>query len=176
MRFKESLVPIYALAVLTAPSVRGIVVKRSRQAAQQNFSGPGLCELPMPIPPHRVAARIRPSNWCGGKAEDGAVRVAGGAGRALRLAAASCLSRSSLVSHFPRFRHSGARRNPGCLSFIHFSQWRRSDDGSANLRVLRCKRSDRLDPGLRRGHEASNRNDVEMKWEMKLMRQRARYS
>ena len=51
MRFKDSVVPIYARAVLTAPSVRAIVAKRSRQAAQQNFSGPGLRELPMPIPP-----------------------------------------------------------------------------------------------------------------------------
>ncbi len=63
MRFKESLVPIYARAVLTAPSVRGIVVKRSRQAAQQNFSGPGLRELPMPIPPielqREFARRVR---------------------------------------------------------------------------------------------------------------------
>jgi type I restriction enzyme S subunit len=51
MRFKDSLVPIYARAVLTAPSVRAIVAKRSRQAAQQNFSGPGLRQLPMPVPP-----------------------------------------------------------------------------------------------------------------------------
>jgi type I restriction enzyme S subunit len=51
MRFKDSLVPIYARAVLTAPSVRAIVAKRSRQAAQQNFSGPGLRQLPMPLPP-----------------------------------------------------------------------------------------------------------------------------
>ena len=51
MRFKDSVVPIYARAVLTAPSVRAIVAKRSRQAAQQNFSGPGLRQLPMPIPP-----------------------------------------------------------------------------------------------------------------------------
>lgn len=51
MRFNDFLVPIYARAVLTAPSVRAIVAKRSRQAAQQNFSGPGLRQLPMPLPP-----------------------------------------------------------------------------------------------------------------------------
>jgi type I restriction enzyme S subunit len=51
MRFKEALEPLYARAVLTAPSVRAIVARRSRQAAQQNFSGPGLRRLPMPLPP-----------------------------------------------------------------------------------------------------------------------------
>lgn len=51
MRFEKTLDPLYARAVLTAPSVRAIVTKRSRQAAQQNFSGPGLRQLPMPLPP-----------------------------------------------------------------------------------------------------------------------------
>jgi type I restriction enzyme S subunit len=52
MRFEPTLVePAYARAVLTSPSIRAIVVSRSRQAAQQNFSGPGLRELPMPLPP-----------------------------------------------------------------------------------------------------------------------------
>jgi type I restriction enzyme S subunit len=51
MRFEKSLDPLYARAVLIAPSVRAIVAKRSRQAAQQNFSGPGLRQLPMPLPP-----------------------------------------------------------------------------------------------------------------------------
>ena len=52
MRFEPSLIePVYARTVLTSPSIRAIVVSRSRQAAQQNFSGPGLRELPMPTPP-----------------------------------------------------------------------------------------------------------------------------
>jgi type I restriction enzyme S subunit len=51
MRFIESIVPIYAKYVLTSQSIREIVQKRSRQAAQQNFSGPGLRDLPMPMPP-----------------------------------------------------------------------------------------------------------------------------
>ena len=51
MRFEKTLDPLYARAVLAAPSVRAIVAKRSRQAAQQNFSGPGLRQLPMPLPP-----------------------------------------------------------------------------------------------------------------------------
>ncbi len=51
MRFVENIRPIYAFSVLRSPSVRLIVETRSRQAAQQNFSGPGLRELPMPVPP-----------------------------------------------------------------------------------------------------------------------------
>jgi type I restriction enzyme S subunit len=51
MRFASSLAPVYARAVLTAPRVRAIVAKRSRQAAQQNFSGPAVRQLPMPLPP-----------------------------------------------------------------------------------------------------------------------------
>jgi type I restriction enzyme S subunit len=51
MRFANTIEPVYARAVLTDPSIRAIVSKRSRQAAQQNFSGPGLRQLPMPLPP-----------------------------------------------------------------------------------------------------------------------------
>ena len=51
MRFAKSVEPAYVRAVLTAPSVRAIITKLSRQAAQQNFSGPGLRKLPMPLPP-----------------------------------------------------------------------------------------------------------------------------
>jgi type I restriction enzyme, S subunit len=51
MRFDSRIDPRYARAVLSCPSVRSIVATRSRQAAQQNFSGPGLRQLPMPCPP-----------------------------------------------------------------------------------------------------------------------------
>jgi type I restriction enzyme S subunit len=51
MRFNASVHPTYARYVLTAASMQDIVQRRSRQAAQQNFSGPGLRELPMPLPP-----------------------------------------------------------------------------------------------------------------------------
>jgi type I restriction enzyme, S subunit len=51
MRFKNVVDPAYVLAVLTMPSIREIVARRSRQAAQQNFSGPALRQLPMPLPP-----------------------------------------------------------------------------------------------------------------------------
>jgi type I restriction enzyme S subunit len=51
MRFAGTVDPVYARTVLTSPSIRSIVTTRSRQAAQQNFSGPGLRALPMPLPP-----------------------------------------------------------------------------------------------------------------------------
>jgi type I restriction enzyme S subunit len=51
MRFKKTLVPVYARAALSTSSIRAIVASRSRQAAQQNFSGPSLRQLPMPVPP-----------------------------------------------------------------------------------------------------------------------------
>ncbi|MEW6020982.1 MAG: restriction endonuclease subunit S [Pseudomonadota bacterium] len=51
MRFRECLLPEYAFAVLMTKSVKSIVTAQSRQAAQQNFSGPGLRRLPMPTPP-----------------------------------------------------------------------------------------------------------------------------
>ncbi|WLI89246.1 restriction endonuclease subunit S [Massilia sp. R2A-15] len=51
MRFKKTLAPLYVRSVLTSKSVRAIIGERSRQAAQPNFSGPGLRQLPMPIPP-----------------------------------------------------------------------------------------------------------------------------
>lgn len=51
MRFVEAIEPVYAWAVLKAPSIRAIVARTSRQAAQQNFSGPALRKLPMPVPP-----------------------------------------------------------------------------------------------------------------------------
>jgi type I restriction enzyme S subunit len=64
LRFENGVLPEYARQVLASASVQEIVVRRSRQAAQQNFSGPGLRELPMPVPPptlqrefaHRAAA------------------------------------------------------------------------------------------------------------------------
>jgi type I restriction enzyme, S subunit len=51
MRFNKSIEPIYARSVLSSASIREIVARRSRQAAQQNFSGPGLRQLPMSLPP-----------------------------------------------------------------------------------------------------------------------------
>jgi type I restriction enzyme S subunit len=51
MRFQPTLLPLYVRLVLTSSSVRAAIADRSRQAAQPNFSGPGLRKLPMPRPP-----------------------------------------------------------------------------------------------------------------------------
>jgi type I restriction enzyme, S subunit len=51
MRFSDEVNPEYARSVLTSDRVRELIVKQSRQAAQQNFSGPAIRRLPMPIPP-----------------------------------------------------------------------------------------------------------------------------
>jgi type I restriction enzyme, S subunit len=51
MRFDISVEAVYARALLTSTSIRAVVAKQSRQAAQQNFSGPALRRLPMPVPP-----------------------------------------------------------------------------------------------------------------------------
>jgi type I restriction enzyme, S subunit len=58
MRFDVSVEPVYVRAVLTSPSIRAIVAKQSRQAAQQNFSGPALRRLPMPVPPQDLQRRF----------------------------------------------------------------------------------------------------------------------
>jgi len=58
MRFDATIESVYARAVLTSPSIRAIVAKRSRQAAQQNFSGPALRQLPMPVPPPYLQRRF----------------------------------------------------------------------------------------------------------------------
>jgi type I restriction enzyme S subunit len=59
MQFKESVLPEYAYSVLRAKSVQSIIEKQSRQAAQQNFSGPGLRRLPMPIPPLKLQLEFK---------------------------------------------------------------------------------------------------------------------
>jgi type I restriction enzyme S subunit len=63
MRFKSEIDPEYACAALRMPSIQRIVAAKSRQAAQQNFSGPGIKKLPLPVPPldlqQEFAASIR---------------------------------------------------------------------------------------------------------------------
>lgn len=51
MQFQSRILPEYAFSVLQSKSVQSLIVAQSRQAAQQNFSGPGLRRLPMPVPP-----------------------------------------------------------------------------------------------------------------------------
>ncbi len=54
MRFADAVDPCYARGVLTCPSIQEVVWVRSKQSAQQNFSGPGLRSLPMPLPPSKM--------------------------------------------------------------------------------------------------------------------------
>jgi type I restriction enzyme S subunit len=51
MRFAPSVTPEYAHAVFMSAGIRKAVARRSRQAAQQNFSGPSIRQLPFPVPP-----------------------------------------------------------------------------------------------------------------------------
>lgn len=51
MRFRDEVDPVYAKALLASPSIQRIISTTSRQAAQQNFSGPAIKRLPMPLPP-----------------------------------------------------------------------------------------------------------------------------
>ena len=51
MRFNESIDPEYARAVLTSDRIRQMIATKSKQSAQQNFSGPAIKRLPMPTPP-----------------------------------------------------------------------------------------------------------------------------
>lgn len=58
MRFKDMVLPEYVLNVLSTKSIQTLIAVKSRQAAQQNFSGPGLRELPMPVPPLDLQRRF----------------------------------------------------------------------------------------------------------------------
>lgn len=66
MRFGEHVAPTYAQRVLASASIQRIIESGSRQSAQQNFSGPSIKRLPLPMPPadlqqafECVASRIR---------------------------------------------------------------------------------------------------------------------
>ncbi len=58
LRFKNSVSPRYARQVLANESIQRIIVSRSRQSAQQNFSGPGIRELPLPLPPRHLQDKL----------------------------------------------------------------------------------------------------------------------
>ena len=58
MRFLPEILPVYVRSVLTSSGVRQLIARRSRQAAQQNFSGPALRRLPIPVPPLRIQERF----------------------------------------------------------------------------------------------------------------------
>jgi type I restriction enzyme S subunit len=51
IRLKEAAEPDYIATALRSRSIQSIIVSGSHQSAQQNFSGPGLRALLLPIPP-----------------------------------------------------------------------------------------------------------------------------
>lgn len=58
MQFKETIHPLYARMVIASNSIQAIIATRSRQSAQQNFSGPGIRALPLPLPPKELQSKF----------------------------------------------------------------------------------------------------------------------
>ena len=62
MRFNEAVDPVFAVEFLRSAPVQNIILRQSTQSAQQNFSGPLIRALPMPLPPLELqrtfAARV----------------------------------------------------------------------------------------------------------------------
>jgi type I restriction enzyme, S subunit len=62
IRLSDLVLPRYVAAVLRSRGVQSIIWTKSQQSAQQNFSGPGLRSLPLPVPPlekqREFAARV----------------------------------------------------------------------------------------------------------------------
>jgi type I restriction enzyme, S subunit len=53
-RFSEDIDPVFGFALLRSPAIQGIITRQSKQAAQQNFSGPLIKSLPLIVPPHKL--------------------------------------------------------------------------------------------------------------------------
>ncbi|MCC6651669.1 MAG: restriction endonuclease subunit S [Candidatus Eisenbacteria bacterium] len=51
LQLKKRVLPRYARMVIASERVQAFIARRSRQSAQQNFSGPGIRELALPVPP-----------------------------------------------------------------------------------------------------------------------------
>ena len=58
MQFNESVLSEYIFTALRSQSIQKLISVKSRQAAQQNFSGPGPRQLPMPMPPLELQHRF----------------------------------------------------------------------------------------------------------------------
>jgi type I restriction enzyme, S subunit len=58
LRFNPNILPFFAREVLASERIQQIITSRSRQSAQQNFSGPGIRELPLPLPPLKLQQRF----------------------------------------------------------------------------------------------------------------------
>ena len=58
LRFKNEIRPLFAQMVLRSKPVQRIIAERSRQSAQQNFNGPAIRALPLPVPPIELQDRF----------------------------------------------------------------------------------------------------------------------
>lgn len=54
LRFSNAIRPLYAQMVLRSESVQKLIASRSQQSAQQNFNGPAIRALPLPVPPEDI--------------------------------------------------------------------------------------------------------------------------
>ena len=88
--------PVFIAAYLRTDWVQRHIQNELRTVAQPTLNIKQICELPDSSSPARTAARIRPSRRRGGEAEDGAARVVGGPGRALRHPPVPRLSRRTV--------------------------------------------------------------------------------
>ncbi len=51
LQFKPVILPLFAKMTIDSRPIQTIIAEKSKQSAQQNFSGPGIRALPLPIPP-----------------------------------------------------------------------------------------------------------------------------
>lgn len=58
LTFRERVKPVLARMTLESESIQMVIREGSRQSAQQNFSGPGLKRLPLPVPPLDLQRRL----------------------------------------------------------------------------------------------------------------------
>lgn len=54
MRFAADVHPLYAQMILRSRSVQSLITEKSRQSAQQNFNGPAIRSLPLPLAPRAM--------------------------------------------------------------------------------------------------------------------------
>lgn len=57
LRFSERILPAFARDTLASPPIQQHIAVKSRQSAQQNFSGPAIRRLPISVPPMELQLR-----------------------------------------------------------------------------------------------------------------------
>lgn len=79
LRFGDNIQAPYARGVIASKSIQHFIFAKSRQSAQQNFSGPAIRRLPLPLPPLSLQAsyaEARLTILAGVKRQQKALRVA----------------------------------------------------------------------------------------------------